>query len=173
MAYYAAFTRQQWQFDSVSGYQILKGIIFLKSCPRCKNEKRLTEFSKSMREKDGLQRECNACRTFRKYKILPEQYTSILLKQDNRCAICQVYLLVGNVAMDHDHNCCPGQVSCGQCIRGILCIRCNVGLGMFKDNVNALLAAARYLESITRYPTDDSLLSLEGSRYLFYSDIGE
>jgi hypothetical protein len=30
-------------------------------------------------------------------------------------------------------------------IRGLLCFRCNTGLGQFRDNVNLILAAAEYL----------------------------
>src|SRR4029077_2130187 len=33
------------------------------------------------------------------------------------------------LAVDHDHNCCPGAHSCGKCIRGILCGTCNSALG--------------------------------------------
>jgi hypothetical protein len=27
--------------------------------------------------------------------------------------------------IDHDHHCCPRPFSCGRCIRGIVCHRCN------------------------------------------------
>lgn len=33
-----------------------------------------------------------------------------------------------NFAVDHDHRCCSGQDSCGQCIRGIICRDCNMAM---------------------------------------------
>lgn len=48
--------------------------------------------------------------------------------------------------VDHDHSCCPGQQSCGLCIRGVLCGGCNRGIGFFSDSPDRLRAAALYLE---------------------------
>lgn len=30
--------------------------------------------------------------------------------------------------VDHDHGCCPGRVTCGRCVRGILCRNCNTNI---------------------------------------------
>ena len=49
--------------------------------------------------------------------------------------------------VDHDHDCCPGQSSCGKCIRGLLCLTCNRALGLLKDDPMRVRAAADYLEN--------------------------
>lgn len=36
--------------------------------------------------------------------------------------------------------------------RGLLCLTCNTGLGMFKDDVNMLYLAIRYLEKADACP---------------------
>jgi hypothetical protein len=40
--------------------------------------------------------------------------------------------------VDHDHDCCPGIESCGQCVRGILCNRCNLVMGHLKEDPKLL-----------------------------------
>jgi hypothetical protein len=79
-----------------------------------------------------------------KYKMTSEQYAARVEAQDGRCAIC---LNVLALLVDHDHACCPGKTSCGQCIRGLLCDLCNRGLGMFRDDTAALLRAIAYLRA--------------------------
>lgn len=69
-----------------------------------------------------------------KYGITPGEYIDMLLDQDKRCAICNTrdYLVI-----DHCH--ATGKV------RGLLCNKCNLGLGLFKDNVDSLQNAIKYL----------------------------
>jgi len=51
------------------------------------------------------------------------------------------------MAVDHDHKCCPGKTSCGQCVRGLLCWNCNDTLATFRDNPEKLRGLAHYLEN--------------------------
>lgn len=48
--------------------------------------------------------------------------------------------------IDHDHKCCPGAYSCGQCVRGILCGWCNSALGHIKDSKENLYKLIDYLD---------------------------
>lgn len=63
--------------------------------------------------------------------------------QDGKCKICgkaeSGRTERGRLYIDHCHT--TGRV------RGLLCHQCNAGLGMFKDNVEFLLAAVEYLKS--------------------------
>jgi hypothetical protein len=51
------------------------------------------------------------------------------------------------LAVDHNHGCCPGEKSCGKCVRGLLCDNCNQAIGKFRDDPELLLKAAEYLRS--------------------------
>ena len=66
------------------------------------------------------------------YRITLEDYEALLMKQKGVCAICkkgpEVQKRRKNLSVDHDHNCCIGQQSCGTCIRGLLCYKCNSAL---------------------------------------------
>jgi len=82
-----------------------------------------------------------------KYRLSVREYDDLLRRQAWRCAICQE--LPGDdrfLAVDHDHQCCPdGSRTCGECIRGLLCFRCNTGIGRFNDDPDLLLRALSYL----------------------------
>lgn len=82
------------------------------------------------------------------YGISFEEFDALLVKQGNGCAICQTSVPGGKGTwhIDHDHSCCSGRKSCGKCIRGLLCQRCNAGLGHFGDNRESLRKAISYLE---------------------------
>ena len=49
---------------------------------------------------------------------------------DGLCALCYEE---SATTVDHDHSCCPGRKSCGKCVRGALCARCNKGLGYIES----------------------------------------
>ncbi len=73
----------------------------------------------------------------RKYGITSEQFNELLMRQGGACAICRGTLK--KLHVDHDHQ--TGRV------RGLLCNCCNVGLGMFRDDVAALRGAIAYLST--------------------------
>ena len=83
----------------------------------------------------------------RKFGITVEQYETMYSLQLGRCGICAVPLAEEGIDtnVDHDHSCCPGAKSCGQCVRGLLCNRCNLALGQFDDDVVVLQRAINYL----------------------------
>jgi hypothetical protein len=80
-----------------------------------------------------------------KYGVTREVWNAMLKRQHGTCAIsgCDREPAV----IDHDHACCPGEKSCGKCVRALLCHRCNQGLGRFQDSPALLRSAADYLES--------------------------
>lgn len=97
-------------------------------------------------------RECarlNARRqVLRKYGLTPERFDALMKGQGSACGICFEPLVIGpQTHIDHDHTCCPGIGSCGECVRGILCGNCNSLLGMSNDNIDVLRSAIAYLES--------------------------
>ena len=82
------------------------------------------------------------------YGLAPEVHAALLEIQDHRCWICRKPSKVRALASDHDHNCCPGDTSCGECVRGKLCRRCNYDLiGMY--SIEQLLTAISYLQGNT------------------------
>lgn len=86
-------------------------------------------------------------RRYAKYGVSPEAFETVLSGQGGGCGVCGLTESDSGHALvvDHDHSCCPGQRSCGRCVRGILCRSCNVGLGMMRDDPDLLLRAATYL----------------------------
>jgi hypothetical protein len=80
----------------------------------------------------------------KKYGITPDQYIQMMFDQNGLCAICEgpeTHLIKGKLpllAVDHDHE--TGKV------RGLLCSRCNNGIGHFKDSPTLLQRAASYVE---------------------------
>jgi len=134
----------------------------VKLCSSCNISKPYSDFESDSRYKSGYRSQCTYCNrkgktlsslgnNLKKYGITLEQYNFLLDSQKGVCKICQeketrvtrpkAKISMGyepRLAVDHDHK--NGEV------RGLLCHRCNVGLGNFQDNPELLLKAYKYLK---------------------------
>lgn len=75
------------------------------------------------------------------YNLTIESYNLMLEQQNNSCAICDSKSPGrggSNFHVDHCHT--TGKV------RGLLCTKCNMGLGYFNDDIEALKKAIKYLQ---------------------------
>jgi len=131
-----------------------------KRCPKCGVKKERSEYWNDASRPDGITAYCKPCKTEvtnlhvsknigyykdfwraydlkRKYKLTMDEFEAILKSQDYKCDICHTDLKSYS-AVDHDHE--TGNV------RGILCRKCNLGLGGFKDNIASIENAIKYLE---------------------------
>lgn len=130
----------------------------MKRCKRCKRLKRKSSFYWANTAKTVLAANCKKCanevtkhwRSHQspekrheiqikwKYGLTLADKTKLLEAQNNGCAIC------GNkkrrLQIDHCH--------ISNKVRGLLCRKCNCGLGMFNENVDLLSAAIAYLTKI-------------------------
>ena len=130
----------------------------MKTCSKCKKSKPLFLFSVGSSKLDGLHSYCKECdreyraehketlavqnkvgQMRRNYNLTPTQYQELIA---NGCEVCRS---MDNLHIDHDHRCCPGQKTCGRCIRGVLCSNHNRAIGFTHDNIDELLAMATYL----------------------------
>ena len=102
------------------------------------------------RRNPGKVREKNERKNLLAHGITQDEYDLLLASQGGVCAICRGPSDKRRFSIDHDHACCPGPTSCGGCVRGLLCQRCNAGIGMLKDDVEIVVAAANYLHSSCR-----------------------
>lgn len=104
------------------------------SCIECWKKVRPASNRKSYR---GLSKsEKIRAKALWQYGLTSQSYDALLVAQENKCAICdERFEKSPNV--DHDHS--TGEV------RGLLCTKCNVGLGMFRDSPVRLRKAAAYI----------------------------
>jgi len=129
-------------------------------CPKCDEEKEISEFNRDKHTAFGIAiycRECSKTKSNGRYKnfkrehrnvslksrygISVDEYDKLLIEQKNRCWICGKETNKGRLmCVDHDH--VTGKV------RGLLCTKCNLGLGKFNDDVRLLERAIKYLKKL-------------------------
>ena len=104
--------------------------------------------------RDGYASYCKAClkrrgrrsHIKRNYGITLEELAAKIESQNGLCVICRTR---SAVHVDHDHE--TGKV------RGVLCFECNNALGLFKEDVDVLERAMRYLEEAECQQTTESM----------------
>lgn len=124
-------------------------------CGKCRERKSMDSFYWTSPAKKSRMRICKPCKYRRNkavpnlrghrrkhlYGLTPEQFDQLRAEQGGRCAICRDVLTEEDRRLHVDHCHATGAV------RGLLCDRCNVGLGNYRDDPKLLRAAADYLES--------------------------
>lgn len=119
-------------------------------CSICKEEKPVDLFSKHSARKSGYQPYCKPCAHTKRvdwarnnkdkgrqyklkydYKMSVQTFDKMVKDQDNKCAICSEDFTT-TPCIDHDHSCCGPKKACEKCVRGLLCTRCNVIVGVLE-----------------------------------------
>lgn len=116
--------------------------IFFKNCIACGDLFQVSGFKKSRKYCGDV---CQ--RVHLRYGIDEYKLEDLLLRSNYKCSICgqdEVNIdkrtgKVYDLSIDHNHT--TGVV------RGVLCTSCNAGLGYFKDNIDTLKKAIKYIKN--------------------------
>jgi len=92
--------------------------------------KRIKKYLKTEKGKDNLLR--------KRYGITLTEYEALFASQDGRCAICGSDGDGKKLHLDHCHSTSK--------VRGLLCNNCNIGIGLFQEDVTRLQNAIEYLK---------------------------
>jgi len=145
----------------------------MKRCSKCKASKSTSEFNKNRRREDGLDLWCRNCvkqnhssyyarnrlkviestkakrdprrhkdlHLQRSYDMTIDQYEALVEQQNGRCAICKKRVTKDSrgrtFAVDHCHQCFR--------LRGLLCTKCNLAIGLLEDDPTIMQAAIRHV----------------------------
>lgn len=136
-------------------------------CISCKTIRPKSEFYRFPQHVDGLRHTCIPCmkaydkKRYKKkskqshinqlmkwYGLSLEDYEKMYSDRKGKCDICGIHKPPRNykygakphmsICVDHNHK--TGKV------RGLLCFQCNFALGNFKDDIELVRSAVRYLE---------------------------
>lgn len=143
-----------------------------KRCTKCKTVRSLSDFPTDRSRPDNKHSWCKFCKTKQdnlwkrkkriedpvyrsrmnkiarnksilNYGISYEEYEEMLIDQEGVCAICgceetnNTRGKINRLCIDHNHD--SGEV------RGLLCHKCNVGIGNLKEDIDILINAIKYL----------------------------
>ena len=133
----------------------------MKECNICKVVKPLDDFVKRSNRTSGRQPYCKECHNKKtrdkycsnkmkdydlkkQYGITLEDYEELFKQQKGCCKICDRH--ISELNQKHKKNLCVDHCHKTGKIRGLLCDKCNRGLGLFCDDKSLLLKAINYLK---------------------------
>lgn len=121
-----------------------------KTCSTCLKNKTVDNYVANKKTKDGLLPRCKDCtkQATIKIKFGLDNYQELLDKQDGVCAICKQSKGKRKLAVDHCHK--------TGIARGLLCGKCNKGIGLLGDSVSQVLAAYGYLHKYEKQQDNKS-----------------
>lgn len=117
---------------------------------RAKNPGRTNANNKAWQKRNPDRHRANI-----RWSIYRIDFEGLWLAQGGECAACGKPMLkeskkLDSVCVDHDKSCCPGNKSCGKCVRGLIHWGCNMALGYAEDDPELLRKAIAYLRSFPR-----------------------
>lgn len=87
--------------------------------------------------KESFKKTVKNCHLKRQFGISWEDYERMFEEQEGKCVLCGETEENRMLSVDHCHT--TGRV------RGLLCGKCNRGLGLFRDNKELLIKASEYV----------------------------
>lgn len=83
----------------------------------------------------------------RRYKMTLDRHSELLKLQQGKCAICNGIPDSRGLLVDHNHSCCSGELTCGKCVRGLLCNNCNWAISAVEKTQDWAIKADEYLRT--------------------------
>ena len=124
----------------------------MKKCSKCKLDKEFIAFASNKSKSSGLDQYCKECRSiynrrnghsyqtdYLRFNLTgcdKETYENLVKESNNTCYICGKEQK-RQLSVDHCHK--------TGLIRGLLCGKCNMGLGLFNDDLELMQKAITYI----------------------------
>lgn len=122
---------KQWRLKNKESMKIYHSEFYKKN--KKEIDRRNIKYYKEHRKEVYLNQRRNALKN--SYGLTIEGYEVLVQSQNGKCCIC---LLEKPLVVDHDHE--TGK------IRGLLCHKCNSGIGMMCDDIKIVRMAYEYLK---------------------------
>ena len=117
-------------------YNSRSKILYRNSCKKCRVESESKRYNENLDLQLRKKAASRKCMLANKYGITEVDYQLMFTKQEGRCAICKI-IPQNTLNIDHCHT--------TAIVRGLLCWDCNIALGKFKDNIENMKNAIKYL----------------------------